>query len=222
MAPDYAAIYDQIYGYFGENPERMRQLHWREFEELLASIFIEQGYKTVLGAGWADGGVDLRLIESTIYGDQVTVVQVKKYRNPIKLEQVAALSGVAHDQHAKRSIFVTTSRYLPSAQNFAARQERRIDLVTSADVALWCDAIASQKPAARVLNARILSSELDPRKIVCARDRYAVIHYRFAYIVAESPTAVRLAMLPRTEIPYSEDGRVDVTRGHVIPDLIKD
>ncbi len=229
VAPDYAAIYDHIYYYFAKNPQRMKELHWREFEQLLASIFIEQGYKTKLNKGRDDEGVDLRLIESSIYGDQVTVVQVKKYKNPIKLEQVAALSGVTHDQHAKRGIFVTTSRYLPSAHKFAARQERKIDLLTSADVALWCDAISSQKPAPKQLNTTILKSDLDPKRVVYAHTGYTMTMYDFAYIVAESPTAVRLAKLPEILLPqygfskgeygYPKGRRFDTGAGHVIPDL---
>jgi hypothetical protein len=224
IAPDYAAIYEGIYAYFADNPQRIKDLHWREFEELLASIFLEQGYKTMLGAGRADEGVDLRLVESNIYGDQVTVVQAKKYRNPIKLEQVAALTGVVYDQHAERGIFVTTSRYLPSAQRFAARQARKIVLATSTDVASWCEVIRLQKPAAEQLNATILNSDLDPRKAVCANVGYNTTDYQFAYIVAESPTAVRLAFLPNTRIRTYEDDngrRFDSGRGKVVPDLLQ-
>ena len=222
VSPDYDEIYGRIYEYFAANPGRMGDLHWRKFEELLSSVFTAHGYTTILGPGRADEGVDIRLVNNGIFGDQITVVQVKRYKKPITLEQVAALSGVMYDQRASSGLFVTTSRYLPSAQKFAARQARRIELATSADVALWCDAISSRKSANPHIVSTILASDLNPDKVVYARGGYTMIYYDFAYIVAESPTAVRLAKLPRTEIPlyeYNNGRRYDTHTGKMIPDL---
>src|SRR5215472_13162254 len=112
VAPDYAEIYSSIYSYFAQNPESMGALCPRAWEEFLASVFTERGYETILGPGRADGGVDLRLTQNTVYGDQVTVVQAKSKKRPIELELVAALSGVMIDQNLERGIMVTTSRYL--------------------------------------------------------------------------------------------------------------
>ena len=162
--------------------------------------------------------MDLRLIRSAVYGDQVTIVQAKRWsKEPIGLEQVAALSGIMYDQQAEQGIFVTTSRFLPVAQRFAARQQREIQLATSDDVAIWCDAIASKSSASSNLGAAIRSSDIDPSKIVCAQKGYTTTYHTFAYIVTESPKAVRLVELPAIEPP--EYRSADGWQGYSIPDL---
>ena len=56
-------LHCEIFEYFGEYPGDLHRLHWREFEELLDSIFRNQGYYTELGPGRNDGGVDIRLYQ---------------------------------------------------------------------------------------------------------------------------------------------------------------
>jgi restriction system protein len=217
VAPDYAEIYSSIYSYFAQNPERMSALCPRAWEKFLASVFTERGYETILGPGRADGGVDLRLTRDTVYGDQVTVVQAKRKKRPIELELVAALSGVMVDQSVERGIMVTTSRYLPSAQKFASRQAREIILATSRDVALWCQAIAAKKGPSGRIGTVIRGSEIHPARVVCAELGYDITYHEFAYIVAESPTAVRLAGIPSKDLP--EMRRDGGRQGCSVPDL---
>ena len=217
VAPDYAAIYSSIYSYFAQNPEGIGALRPRAWEELLASVFTGQGYETILGPGRADGGVDLRLTRNKVYGDQVTVVQAKRKKRPIELELVAALSGVMVDQDVKRGIIVTTSRYLPSARKFASRQAHQIILATSSDVAVWCKAIAVKKEPSGRLGTAIRGSEIDPARVVYAELGYDITYHEFAYIVAESPTAVRLAGIPSKDLP--EMRRDGGRQGCSVPDL---
>jgi len=214
-----SAIYSSIYSYFAQNPERMGALHWRAWEEFLASVFTGQGHETILGPGRADGGVDLRLTRNTVYGDQVTVVQAKRKKKPIELELVAALSGVMVDQNVERGIMVTTGRYLPSAQKFASRQASEIVLATSSDVALWCEAISAKKGPSGRLDTGIRGSEIDPAMVVCAELGYDITYHEFAYIVAESPTAVRLAGIPSKDLP--EMSRNGGRQGCSVPDLTR-
>ena len=217
VAPDYAAIYSSIYSYFAQNPERMAALPPREWEKFLASVFTGQGYETILGPGWGDGGVDLRLTRNTVYGDQVTVVQAKRKRRPIELELVAALSGVMADQGVERGIMVTTGRYLPSARKFASWQAREIILATSTDVALWCEAISAKKEPSGRLGTVIRNSEIDPARIVCAELGYDIVYHEFAYILAETPSAVRLAAISSKDLP--EMRRDGGRQGCSVPDL---
>jgi Restriction endonuclease len=200
VAPDVAAVYNEIFEYFASRPERMHDLHHRAFEEMLSSVFLAQGYQTTLGPGSGDEGVDVRLTENTVYGESVTVVQAKRYKNPIELHWVASLLGVAYDQKANRGLFVTTSRYLPGAQRFATRQEGiRIDLATSKDVAEWCDAIAARKSESEWLRQKAPYFRLDPSKILVASVGVGISDNRFACVVAETPSAARLVILNKHE-----------------------
>lgn len=73
-------------------------------------------------------------------GDILTLVQAKRYApgNKIDLSAVAALHGVAASKAAQKSMFVTTSDYLPPARKFAGRTRIPMTLTTSADVSDWC------------------------------------------------------------------------------------
>lgn len=146
LVPDFGEINAELIAYFANHPEQLQILDWRKFEELLNAVFKNQGYYTELGPGSGDGGVDIRLIQKDSIGEILTLVQAKRYRetNPIDLQAIQALHGVVDDQMAHRGLFVTTSRYLPSAQNFAKRQNGRLILANSMDVAAWCKLIISK------------------------------------------------------------------------------
>lgn len=143
VIPDFEQVNLELIAFLSCHPEYLEALHWRKFEELLEAIFRNQGYTTVLGPGSGDGGVDLRLIQKDSIGELLTLVQAKKYKseNAIDLQAVQALYGVVDDQKAHRGLFVTTSKYQPCARNFAERQNGRLILATSKEVADWCKAV---------------------------------------------------------------------------------
>lgn len=132
---DFDALNSELYEYFGKNWEQLTRLDWRKFEKLVAELLHSQGFETELGPGHADGGVDIRLLQRDPIGDILTLVQVKRYgeNNPIKLQAVQALHGAKEAEGADRSMFVTTSRYLPSARNFASRENVQMELYVSED-----------------------------------------------------------------------------------------
>jgi restriction endonuclease Mrr len=124
IIPAFEQTHLELFDYFAKHPDHLHQLDWRKFEELLESIFRNQGFTTELGPGRGDGGVDIRLLQKDSIGPLITCVQAKRYRPdyPIGLEAVAAFYAVIEDQRANRGLFVTTSRYLPSARRFAERK----------------------------------------------------------------------------------------------------
>ncbi len=155
VIPDFKAANDQFIEYVSRHPANLHELHWRKFEELLEAIFRNLGYRTYLGPGRGDDGVDLRIIQKDSVGELVTLVQAKcnSPQNPIKLEAVAALYAVVEDQQANRGLFITTSRYLPVAMRFAAKRSQRLVLATSSEVASWCQDIVSTRARRRDHNA---------------------------------------------------------------------
>jgi len=215
LSPDFSDIYNEIFAYFGTRSERLEHLAWRQFEELVASVFKNQGYRTELGRGWSDEGVDIRLLEHSIHGELSTLVQVKKYRKdrPIRLDAIAALSGHLYDRGASKGIFVTTSRYLPGARRFAARQERSIVLADSGDLATWCQEISVRlgsepidREYKRVATAlrQGKSSDFPVGQIVHASVGVNCIMNEFALVVRSTPRAALLVTLPTSEV--SHDG----------------
>jgi hypothetical protein len=143
-------LHAEVFEHFAQNSETLKNLHWRQFEEILDSIFRNQGFRTELGSGGNDGGVDIRLYQSDSIPEIVTLVQAKKYVGmPIKLEAVAALTGIAQMERASHALFATTSRYQPRARQFARNTQGRVDLPTlelvdSERIQEWCASLSKQ------------------------------------------------------------------------------
>ena len=140
FVPDFNEVNQELMDYVASHPEELASLHWRHLETLIAAVFRNHGYETVLGTGSHDQGVDLRLVHKDCLGEIVTLVQVKRYAtdNPIGLEAVQALSGAVEAERANRGLLVTSSRFLPGAKAFAKKLGSRLILCGPADVARWC------------------------------------------------------------------------------------
>jgi Restriction endonuclease len=135
----YYGLYGEIFEYTSRNPDKLYDLTPRAFETFLDAVFKNNGFRSILGPGTGDRGIDLRLYSNDVVGEITTLVQAKRYRKdlPIDLEAVQALAGAVDDYRANRGLFVTTSRYLRSARAFAARQRRKLILAESSDIACW-------------------------------------------------------------------------------------
>ena len=214
LRPDFADVYEELYGHFASRPDDLQHLSWREFEILLARTFQAQGFITELGPGRGDGGVDIRLLQRDPIGDILTLVQAKKYapKNRIGLEAVAALSGIAGVEKAQRSIFVTTSSYQPVAKRFAARTSGALELCTSSEVVEWCgtarDGIIKDKsslvsPSSVERLLFDLRQRTDPR-VVHAHAGYNMVLNKFALVLKETKHAALLMALPHFTV--SDDG----------------
>ncbi|WP_333885265.1 restriction endonuclease [Sphingobium yanoikuyae] len=221
---DVADVYQELYSHFAKRPEDLHRLTWREFETLLFRIFQAQGFTCELGPGSNDGGIDVRVLQRDPLGDILTLVQAKRYapRNKINMSAVAALHGVADVEAAQKSIFVTTSDYLPSARKFAGRTRIPMTLATSDDVRDWCrdasDGIIRDKSKLVTPRAVIsLLNGLEPRdpRIVHARTGYSVIMNQFAIVLKETKHAALLMAIPARTI--SDDGYGQ--RGSEVPDI---
>ncbi|MBU7586618.1 MAG: restriction endonuclease [Nostoc sp. TH1S01] len=226
VQPDFSDLYEEVYAHFQKFPDNLYNLDPRKFEILLDGIFRNNGYHTQLGSGQADGGVDIRLYSSDVIGEVVTLVQAKRYAtsNPIDLQAVQALSAVVEDERANQGLFITTSRYLPCAQRFAARQNRRIKLATSDDVSLWSSYAAQRiirdkssliKPEhlRYLLNSQSLTNTLEG-KIFHTTKYYGMVVNSFALVLRESKGAVLLMNLPRITVSIIRDG----FQGYEVPD----
>lgn len=148
IGPDFDTLNRELLEYFAKHPKYLHKLHWRKFEELLDAIFRNLGYRTELGLGRNDEGVDLRIYQKDEIGEVLTLVQAKKYdpERPIDLQAVAALSAIVDQENAQRGLFVTTSRFLPVAKRFAEKEARRIVLADPSDIAGWCSKVIRKFP----------------------------------------------------------------------------
>lgn len=225
ITPDTADVYEELYSHFARNPNDLNRLHWRDFETLLFRIFQNQGFTAELGPGTADNGVDLRLWQRDPIGDILTVVQAKRYAigNKIDLTNVAALHGIAIGEGASKSLFVTTSSYLPSARRWAARFPNSVELAERQDVVNWCaratEGIITDKsslvsPAAVDRIIAEVANRRDPR-VLHAYSGYNIVTNSFALVIKETKHAALLMGLGNQVV--SDDGYGQV--GFEVPQL---
>src|SRR5262249_16037463 len=129
-----------------DRPDELLNMTPRQYEQFLDSVVRNNGFRSVLGTGQSDGGVDLRLYHKDSIGEVLTLVQAKRKgkRSPVSPDSVRALAGVMAVENANRSLLVTTSRFLPTSKKFAARMSNRLELITSSDVADWCKVAANR------------------------------------------------------------------------------
>ena len=99
------------------NLDSIRDLHWRQFEELVAEAFRRDGYTVIenVGAG-ADGGVDIRLRK----GGQSYLVQCKHWRKQrIGVATVREMFGVLVAESAREVFVVGSGTFTAEAVRFA-------------------------------------------------------------------------------------------------------
>jgi restriction system protein len=113
------------------------KVHPRAFEEVVASVFQAHGFATVVTAYSGDGGLDVILSRN----NETTGVQVKRYRNSIKVEQIRSLVGALVLQGQTRGIFVTTSRFQAGSDALVAAYHDRGVEVKLLDADRFYDAL---------------------------------------------------------------------------------
>ena len=99
------------------NLDSIRDLHWRQFEELVAEAFRRDGYAVIENVGvGADGGVDIRLRK----GGESYLVQCKHWRKQrIGVATVREMFGVLVDESARGVFVVCSGTFTADAVRFA-------------------------------------------------------------------------------------------------------
>jgi restriction system protein len=105
--------------------ESLRQMSWREFEQLTGEAFRRQGYVIEeTGLGGADGGIDLILRKN----GQTTLVQCKQWQNrQVGVTVVREMYGLLMHHKAAAVKIVALGNYTPDARSFA--QGKPIELI---------------------------------------------------------------------------------------------
>ena len=113
-------------------------LSWRRFEELVADVFKEHGFDTVLTAPTKDGGADVLLFRDSRRCIDA-IVECKKYRQDrrVGIGSVRALVGVAVAWETKRAFLVTSSDFSTDSKVAANRYGTlgfEVDLVGASEL----------------------------------------------------------------------------------------
>lgn len=113
--------WDSLIRFFAQNPEQMRSMPPREFEELVAELLIREGMKVELTPATRDGGKDILAVNETPVGPQLYLIECKRHaeRNPVGVSIVRSLYGTIEREKASSGLIVTTSRFTDDAIKFA-------------------------------------------------------------------------------------------------------
>ena len=113
--------------------DRPRQIHSlddlynlspKEFEQYVARLFRQKGYKVYLRGASGDKGVDLELERA---GGKRAIVQCKRYRRPVGPEVVRELFGTLIHERVSHAFLVTTADISQSAREWA--QDKPMTLI---------------------------------------------------------------------------------------------
>ena len=98
---------DEISKYLFVKYESRFKIHPRLFEDVTGEVFKNIGYDVVVTGYSNDGGIDVILEKET----KQIGVQVKRYKNKIKVDQIRELTGALFLGDLPQGIFVTTSDF---------------------------------------------------------------------------------------------------------------
>jgi restriction system protein len=97
--------------------ETIRQLHWRNFEELVAEAYRRQGYRVTEGGFGADGGIDLELRKD----EELILVQCKQWKaQKVGVSVVREMFGVLTACNANKVIVICSGKFTQQAIDFAS------------------------------------------------------------------------------------------------------
>ncbi len=118
----------------------LSDIHWRQFEEIVATLLEKDGYQVSLGKGTKDGGVDI-FAERHIpnIGKILTVWQAKKTakENMVGINVVRELADTRIEHKASKGIIVTTSFLTRGALERIRKDCYTLDKVDRDDIVGW-------------------------------------------------------------------------------------
>lgn len=122
--------------------DSIKNLSWKEFEELIAEAYRRKGYYVVENYNIGpDGGIDLVLKKN----GNLFLVQCKQWRsNKVDVSIVREMFGVMTDRQANGVIIITSGLFTQEARNFAS--DKPIDLVEGNQVVELIKSVQSHIP----------------------------------------------------------------------------
>jgi HJR/Mrr/RecB family endonuclease len=128
-------------------PEHLRTIDRRQFEELVAELFDGFGYAVELTAMTRDGGRDIVAVSAR---DQLRVKYLIECKRPdpgnhFGVGVVRQLLGVVEDERATKGIVVTTTYFSPEARALEMRNEWRLELKEHDQVIDWIGQYVASK-----------------------------------------------------------------------------
>ncbi|MET0376468.1 MAG: restriction endonuclease, partial [Rhizorhabdus sp.] len=153
LPTDGEQYFDQRFiNYLGSQPEKLADIHWRQFEGLTAEWFQRSGYDVELGPGRNDGSVDLRLWHRGAQpgAPPAVIVQCKRQKQKVERVVVKALYADMLEERANAGLVVTTSDISPGAAKDVSARAYPITTANRKQVQDWIQNM--RKPHAGIVS----------------------------------------------------------------------
>ena len=114
----YGKFFDQRFiDFLSANSEILKEIHWRQFEGLVAEFLHRCGYIVRIGKGRNDDGIDIRAwSESTARPAQI-LIQCKRQKDKVEKTIVKSLWADVESEGANSGLIVTTAELSPGARD---------------------------------------------------------------------------------------------------------
>jgi len=133
------AVNSELLARLKANPELLRSLPPRRFEEVVAELLEIQGYSIELTPASRDGGFDMYAAKNDALGQFLYLVECKRYSPPNKVgvQIVRALHGVVQQTRATAGIITTTSFFTDGAKEFQQDIKHQLHLRDYIELQKW-------------------------------------------------------------------------------------
>ncbi|WP_406426599.1 restriction endonuclease [Streptomyces sp. NBC_00147] len=133
-------FFDQRFiDYLDANSAALAEMHWRQFEGLVAERLRREGLRVELGPGRGDEGVDVRAWDPQAGDDApaVMLVQCKRTKNKVDRVVVKALASDVMFEGARQGMVATTSSWSPGARSTVEARGYPVQETNHATLAKW-------------------------------------------------------------------------------------
>lgn len=104
-----------------------------KFEHLIEALYNEMGYDTILTKRTHDGGVDINAEKNNVGEREKLLIQCKRQKKNVKVEEVRTLLGVVSSEKATKGVLVTTSEFTVPSKNFV-NENPRLEIIGKKDL----------------------------------------------------------------------------------------
>jgi hypothetical protein len=132
-----AEVSDQLLKWLADQPDRLRTLGDRRFEEVVAELLCRRGYDVQLTPAKRDGGRDIHAALHSDLGQFLYFVECKRWQKPVHVDVVRTLHGVVQAEGATAGIVATTSRFTRGAYQFQEKVRWQMSLRDLAALGEW-------------------------------------------------------------------------------------
>lgn len=121
------------------NNAHLYKLHPREFEEVIAELFLKKGYTVELTKQTRDGGYDIIALSYDNGMPLKYLIECKRYarKNKVGIDVIRSFSDVIRTENANKGIIVTTSSFTTDVRKRHQAAPYILELKDRTDIISW-------------------------------------------------------------------------------------